>query len=227
MVLTVTNLVGFGGGSQAEGNDEFTQLLIHFDGADASTTFTDVSQNAFTVTTVGDGQVDTAQFMFGDGSLLCLGTSDGASVPDDVLLRPGTGDFTIDMWLRFNSVSAVDKVIYDKGANAAGSFFLFFYSVSLRVAFWTGATPLLQDSSAVSTGVWYHFAVVRSGSTIKMFRDGIEVDSASNSTNFNRTEDVLIGTRGGLEFNGWIDELRYSSIARWTTDFTPPTAPYG
>ena len=59
-----------------------TKLLIHADGADGSTSFTDSSASGHTITANGNAQVDTDQKEFGTGSLLCDGTGDYLSIPD-------------------------------------------------------------------------------------------------------------------------------------------------
>ena len=84
----------------------FTKSLLHFDGADASTTFTDESGKTFTAR--GNAQLDTAQQKFGTASGLFDGTGDYIDTPDHADWFLGTGDFTIDFWVRFSDV-AVDQ----------------------------------------------------------------------------------------------------------------------
>ena len=85
----------------------------------------------------------------------------------------------------------------------------------------------------VSTGTWYHFVVVRSGSTVKVYQDGVEKISGTNSDDITgSTQGVRIGKGNStgftsLDVDGWIDEVRVSKgVARWTTAFTPPSAEY-
>lgn len=88
------------------GNDQYTKLLLHCDGADASTTFTDASQAAHgNATPNGNAQVDTAQSKFGGASALFDGTGDFLSYADHADWHFGSGDFMADFWVRFNSVS--------------------------------------------------------------------------------------------------------------------------
>jgi len=79
----------------------------------------------------------------------------------------------------------------------------------------------------------YHIAIVRdSSSNLYMFINGTEIGSttASYTHNINVGAYLLrIGERkdGTHDLNGKIDELRISKgIARWTSNFTPPTSPY-
>ena len=96
-----------------------TVLLLHCDGTDASTTFTDSSSPAKTVTAVGDAQLDTAQFKFGTASGLFDGTGDELTVTDHADFDFGTGDFTIEFFVRFNSVTGVQGFCYEDAAETS------------------------------------------------------------------------------------------------------------
>jgi len=84
----------------------------------------------------------------------------------------------------------------------------------------------------MATGQWVHIAAVKNGSSIKIYENGTETGSGTLSSIYNSGQPVSIG---GLNSNspinflgGYIDELRISKgIARWTSDFTPPSVPYG
>ena len=77
-----------------------TKLLLHFDGADASTTFTDSSLAPHTLTPHGAAQVDTAQKQFGTGGGYITGASDYLTLDSASDFTFGTGDFTIETWVR-------------------------------------------------------------------------------------------------------------------------------
>src|SRR5262245_44331220 len=105
-MLRLTHRLGFAS-RPSEGNDNFTQFLAHCNGPNASTAFFESSQNKFTITANGNAQITTAQLVFGAFGSSCVmdGSSDFLSCPDNVLLRPGTGEFTVDFWARFNAGS--------------------------------------------------------------------------------------------------------------------------
>ena len=83
-------------------DDSYTKALLHFNGSDTSTTFTDESGKTWTGAVTA--QLDTAQKKFGTASLLLDGDSDYISTPDHADFDVGSGDFTIDFWVRFNAV---------------------------------------------------------------------------------------------------------------------------
>ena len=84
----------------------------------------------------------------------------------------------------------------------------------------------------MSNGTCYHIAVSRSGTSLKLFIDGVEKASATNSSNFSNATNVLgIGAlrdTGQYPLNGYIDDLRITKgVARYTANFTAPTNNFG
>lgn len=203
----------------------YTKLLLHYDGADGSTTFTDSSIYAKTVTANGNVQIDTAQSVFGGASGLFDGTGDYLTIADSADWDFGTGDFTIDFRIRFTGSG--DQCLVDVGGFAAGVMIQWSGGVDLNTFI---AGTQYSTGYNFSTGTWYHIAIVRNGTDVKQFVDGVQKGSTgTNSSNINTTVGVRIGQRvaGTYDLNGWMDELRISKgIARWTANFTPPSAAY-
>jgi hypothetical protein len=224
MFLT-THLVGFGAGSTADPN---TLLLLHGDGADAATTTTDSSLSARAVTFSGNAQLDTAQSKFGGSSFLFDGTGDSISVPDSADWV--FGDFTIEYFLRYNSVTVGGHV----GQHTSANEYWVIYRTgtpTLRLNAVTGGASVIDvtGSWTPSTATWYHVAVTRSGNDFRLFVDGTQVGvTTTDASPFpNIAAALQFGNHtetGGL--NGWLDEIRVSNTARYTANFTAPTAPF-
>jgi hypothetical protein len=217
-----------------------TVLLLHNDGPDGSPTFTDDSNSGHIVTTHGNTQIDTAQSIFGGASgyfpnsinnyLAAAGHSD---------FDFGTGEFTIDFWGKFNDFSPgtnnFSPVIVSKNCDVAGydGNWLFKIYAAFGPSFGTlngtGDVESVYANFPLNTGQWYHFAAVRQGNTLRLYVDGNEVGSGTvTKPLMDGANGITIGMWDGNYLNGWIDELRVSKgIARWTSDFTPPTGPYG
>ena len=217
--------------------DVYTKLLLHCDGSDASTTFADASTFAHTVTASGNAQIDTAQSKFGGGSLLLDGSSDHLSLDSSSDFAFGTGDWTIDFWLRKNSNPASGRVgvIYDPRPTGVNGAYPEIYVDDTGRLYYYAQTNNRITGNILANAVWYHIAVARSGTTTKMFQDGVQVGSDySDSNNYlvgagsrPRIGNIAILDEPSWGFNGWLDEIRVSKgIARWTTTFTPPTAAY-
>lgn len=213
------------------GNDANTVLLLHCDGSDTSTTFTDdsVGGNHGNATANGDAQVDTAQQKFGTGSLLCDGTGDFLSYAYDTDWNFGTGDFTLDFWLRLSTTGTDSGLLSHLGGAGSDGWSLRYLS-GTGLRFLTDSGGATDRAWSPSTATWYHVALIRTGTTMRMFIDGSQIGAdISNSEDLtNTTQTLYIGAdHVGTRLNGWMDEIRISKgIARWTTTFTPPTRAY-
>lgn len=223
------------GWSNIGGIDSYTKLMLHMNGTNGSTTFTDSELTPKSVTAAGNAQISTAQSKFGGASGLFDGTGDYLELADNADWAFGTEDLTIDFWVRFISVptSTITAVFYSQYNNGSNMIELYYKDSALYLQNYSGGTPIVDFNRAwtPTAGTWYHIAVVRTGNTFKMFINGTQIGtdySSSNSfTDF--TNLLRIGARnsttGGL--NGYIDEYRISKgVARWTTNFTPPTSQY-
>ena len=99
---------------------------------------------------------------------------------------------------------------------------------NLRIV-WGGAEQITPSSSPLSDGVWTHVALVRSGNTVTLYKDGTSIgtQTLSGAMPFDNTGLAigrLISNDTGYEFSGQIDDLRITKAARYSTTFTPPTA---
>lgn len=220
-------------------DDKYTVSLLHFSGADASTTISDEVLGK-TWTAGGNAQIDTAQSVFNGSSLLLDGTGDYAETADHVDFELGSGDFTLDARIRPNALPANNSymAIVAKGWDVAGQYGYFFAlaqeSLTRKLVFFystTGANALsIGVNWTPSTGTWYHVALARSGTTARFFVDGSQVgtDQTLNATIYNGTGTLRIGRSATqYDFNGWIDELRFSKgVARWVSGFTVPAKAY-
>ena len=184
-------------------------------------------RTARTVTTVGNAQVSTAQSKFGGASALFDGTGDYLNISPFTNIAPGTSDFTFEAWIRLPNDNVDYGIFGHDGFN--GDFMI------RRVN--DGTVRLGRDdvawdltSSAVTiANTWAHIAVCRTSTTAKIFVNGTQVASASNSQNYVLTNVFRIGSganMGASDFNGYMDEIRISNIGRYTANFTPSTTPF-
>jgi hypothetical protein len=165
-------------------------------------------------------------------------TASYLTIPDSTDWSFGTGDFTIDCWVKFNDLTG-NQVIVSQYQDGTHFWYLFKASTgnAFGVQFNNGATVGKYDMSSWSgvVNTWYHLVFERTTTTAKMFIDGVEqtlTEATAFSTNDvgDLTSVLYIGQHGtgASYFNGWISQLRISKgIARWTANFTPPTTTYG
>lgn len=227
--------------------DTYTKLLLQGRGADASTVIVDETDKI--VTAVGNAQIDTAQYKFGTGSILFDGTTDSLTTPDNADWAFGTGDFTIDFWFRPAATPTNYDVFIGQfeggGSDANQKVWKFDYGNGgrLRLEAFTVASYInttiasyqVTDAQTFSADTWYHLALVRNGTNIYIFKDGVSLSlTATTAISTNSMPDVsavltigLDQQNSGRDINGHIDELRVSKgIARWTANFTPPIEAY-
>ena len=221
----------------SQGFDSYTKFLSHFDGDDASTNIID--EIGHIITSHNTAQLDTAQFKFGTASLLLNGSNDWLSVPASADWNFGTGDFTIDCWIRLHAApSNTNSSIASQNSGANDYWWFYLHdegggNYTLRFFDRNSGVDLTVTSSsqALSLNTWYHVAMVRYGTDWRVYLNGTSIGSTTQVHTCVTSVDVLaIGdfSSGGDYFlNGWIDELRISKgIARWTANFTAPTTPY-
>ena len=218
-------------------SDTYTKLLSHMDGTDGSQIFTDSSLGGHSITARGNVQIDTAQSKLGGASGLFDGSGSCLSIQDSADWAFGSGDFTVDFWVRRNSIGTRQLILGQLAANGADSSvsFVIEFRADNKVAadFAIGGVFLSFASTRTITDTtdWHHIAYVRNGNNFYLCidgtRDGTYVTSASMTDSASSLSVGRAGDYNGLYFNRWIDELRISKgIARWTSNFTPPSAPY-
>lgn len=203
-------------------------LLLHMDGTDASTTFTDHSSSAKTVTANGNAQIDTAQSKFGGASGLFDGSGDYLSLTSHADFNFGTADFTIEGWVRFNSLTGAQSLISNY-QNTSNGFSLEMSASKLQFNA-TGDGVDSQGVTTLSTGQLYHWAVAREGTNLRLFLDGQVEDTDTNSANITSTAILALGRLGSINadyLNGWLDDVRITKgVARYTANFTVPSAAF-
>jgi hypothetical protein len=211
-----------GGGSNPYYAD--TVLQLHFDGD-----FADSSSYGHTATANGNAQIDASGLYYQCG--LFDGTGDYLSIPDAASLRFGTGDFTIEAWVKNDATAANNDTLIAKGSGAFanGEWNLYIDNTNGDFVFRYSTTSYLTSSgSVVADGTWQHIAVCRIGTAMKMYVDGSEVASATHSGDFNTTAQLVIGGLGpgAGDFKGRIDELRLLDVGVYSGAFTP-LGPFG
>ena len=177
------------------------------------------------VQAIGNAQIDTAQSKFGGASLLLDGTGDYLLTPDSEDWNIGTGNYTVDFWIRYTSIT--DTWFFSWGAGPNLGLRLNGGSMSPYQA---GVTNGIGIAFAPTLGQWYHIAQVRNGTTLTVYIDGVASGSsatASQSITGGATAfSVGAFNAGTSSMNGHIDEFRVSRNARWTSNFTPEVAEY-
>ena len=145
-----------------------------------------------------------------------------------------TGDFTFEMWVKINAWDPSGSFGY-KASFLGYSQHNFWLSInnSGKPQFRMGCGDLTFNYSATSNtnnweGNWKHMAIVRDGTTLKFFVDGVEEASKSCSGGtFMNSSTIKIGKNDGwpADLDAWISKIRYvKGSALYSSNFTPPTS---
>ena len=191
----------------------------------------DDSSNNFTITKVANADVSTTEKKFGTHSVYFDGTGDYLTVPAHSDFQVTSSDtVTIDFWAKRgttgsqkhfcggNTWSGVNESswIFDWGANG-----------TLRFANYTNS---FTTSAQTHDTNWHHIALVSDSGSQTVYFDGVSIGTGSITSTWGSSTAVLrIGSSGnnpgqGEEWNGYIDEFRWSDVARWTSNFSVPTS---
>ena len=210
----------------------YVTMLLHGDGTNGAqnNTFLDSSTNAFSITRNGNttqgsfspyGSNWSNWFNGGQDYFTIAGTSTACALP---------GDFTIEFWyfqtatVNYGSLfsttttyATTDSLRISTGNN----------NDTFEVA--SGGSGIFSASTSFSSGVWYHVALVRSGTTLTLYQNGVSVGSATNSQSF-VSSTFIIGDVQGVgqpyRLKGYISNFRLvKGTAVYTAAFTPPTSP--
>jgi hypothetical protein len=200
-----------------------TSLLLNFTNAGI---FDSAMMN--NLETVGNAQVSTSVVKYGTGSMAFDGSGDYLTLHNVLTSNLGSGPFTVELWVYFNSASGTQFILSNYQSVTVG------WGLGIasgNFAFWaTGDAPDISTSVAAATGVWYHLAVSGQSGAIRLFLNGTQIGSTFTGTPaLNSTATLRIGDGQGaaspLPFNGYIDDLRITKgAARYIGNFTPPVA---
>ena len=220
-----------------------TTLLLPFNGTNGATATDDLSNLNNAATFGGNASISTARSKFGGSSCHFDGTGDYVDVGGTYWTTGAaidSGDFTIEFWLNIDAWggNAYQSLLTNYGTGNGG--WAFYVSTSTGKVYWwhyNGSAWVYVNNStgtrtALSLDTWYHIAFTRSGNIFRLFLDGTQEDSltdsnAMTSSNAGVHNGIRIGAiNAGLDYpvNGYMDDLRITKgVARYTSNFTAPT----
>jgi len=227
-------------------NDSNTVFLIQSDSTDGGTNFQDNSSNGHVVNKFAGVHHETTNHLpgFGDTSIAFGGpnTDDILSVPYSSDLDFGTGDFVIDFWIRFEQASMSDNPYIITRKKTGGGTLIRFSWVGNNATdnnmWWIflgsgDYHKFAWNNSDRESRRWYHVALVRSGTSLRMFIDGKQIGLTTTSTeDVTDTTDLFIGGFDSAtdwpRFEGMLDEIRISkgTDRGWNSNFSTPVMSY-
>lgn len=186
--------------------------------------------SAFTLLPVwqlfGTASLSATQFRFGSKSF----NSTATTAYSTVITRNTTpANFTIEFFFFLNSTGAVLNLLSSTTANSLLIAFARF-PMNITVSIGQGASFNIANAVRLSTtalvvNTWYHLAIVRTNTQYRFFINGIEQNSITSALQMQPAAFSTFRLGGNTSaYNGFIDEFRISSVARYTANFTPATS---
>lgn len=200
-----------------------------------NSTIRDNSTNAFTVTVAGNTVTEQFGPYHADGIVSYSGYFDGT---DDYLnagtntaFAFGTGNFTIECWFYDNGTSVNSAVLVGSSNYGTGTNVQLYYNGVTNSLVYLGQTGLtITASTNVVENIWNHVAIVRSGTIVTLFLNGVSVGSVTDGNNITSTIAMCVGAtanaNGNTFFKGYISNVRIvKGTAVYTANFTPSIRP--
>ena len=212
-------------------------LLLHGDGQNGSNIFIDSSLFNSTLSNTGASNTSTLQTRFGYSSI-STGTGNIINTSSSLNYALGVSNFTLEFWFYPTAVGSQQRIfgnLNGTGYSGSNKWVLGFNNNTLQFYAINIAGPVLQGTTVISNNQWYHYALVRIGNTFIQYLNGVQDGStATSSTTIDGgTAQVLTiggsgnGTSAGETFTGFLDDIRLTNgIARYTSNFTPPSLPF-
>ena len=210
-------------------------MLLHGDGQNGSTQIVDSSQYATQFSAIGTSpNISTNYVKIGNASIYFPGSSSALTnylaSPVSSAYNFGTKDFTIECWFYGTSANAGNGGLIS-GVNGTAFSWGLYVTTTPSIAFYTAAFAIGVSSSTISFSTWYHIAVVKYGTTITLYLNGVSVGTPatlSASLDASTTANsILLGTMGAnTGFTGYLSQVRITiGVARYTSAFTLPNMP--
>jgi len=214
-------------------------LLLHGEGANNGTTFTDNSPSPKTPTIAGTGIVSTRtnKFKYGSASIE-FNTAVSPAAMDyaaDAAFGFGSGDFTLEAFVNStNTSSNINTIIELRDGSHTGICFWVgggVFSQPANVLGISSNSAVLATGGTVTANSWFHVAIARSGTTLKGFVDGVQAFSITDSRTYATSAPCRLGfdylASSAQCLIGNFDELRITKgVARYTAGFTPPSSAF-
>ena len=181
------------------------------------------------IITYGSAKTQANTVKYGSGALYFDGSGGSMYAPTNPKFGFGTGNFTIEFWLYLNATTQ-QSIVSALSSGTTQVVPHIYYSSGSGIRYYVNGSDAIVGG-ALSTGTWYHIAVCRSSGSTKMFINGTHTGSTyTDSNNYLSSTPIVLGDydtppSGSNTLNGYIDDLRVTNgIARYTTNFTPPTS---
>lgn len=207
-----------------DANFSSVSLLLPCNGNNGSTIIFDYSGSPKNVSVFGDTEISTAQSKYYGSSAIFDGSGDYLTVASSADFGFGTGNFTVEYWVRPALSGDTNQVVIDARASNSTTPWLIGHTTGGAIRYYDGAT--VRTGGAMSANTWNHVAWSRSSNVNRIYLNGSQVSTYTSTQNFGSSNGLTIGSNVLTtveRFNGYISDIRITKgVARYTANFTPP-----
>lgn len=207
-------------------------LLLHGDGTNGSTNIRDSSNNAKTATVAGNAAISTAQSKFGGASIALDGSGDFFTYDGSSVFAFGTGDYTIEGWVRVTTLADYNAFVDFRPSGTEGAY-PYIAIGATNIGLYINSGFVINAAHGMSNGTWHHVALCRVSGSTRLFVDGVQkgstyTDSITYLCGASRPVFGANGTSTGTQnFGGYMDDIRITKgVGRYSANFTPHSTPH-
>ncbi len=217
------------------------KLMAPFDGAQGSTSLANTA-GGFTLTNANAGSIAAGISAYGSSGSSYYTNSNGSAIANGTVAL-GSANFTVEGWVNFKRAlfyyhggGGYSAALLGTASGTLGSLEVIFYAPTataptrLCAAAAGGGAGFACANYNFALNTWHHVAVTRNGATLTLYINGQSSATGNAGTAAYATTAPRIGTQNIANyygyFDGYIDDFRITTgVARYSGNFTPPTAP--
>lgn len=212
-------------------------LLLHGEGADGGTVFTDSSNYNRPMTLAGTPITTTEAKKFGASSIKLYGNLTAVITNLDASLYLADNDFTIEFWIYYDvAVGSFSRGAFqaDSGSSPPWDITCLSSTNAINITLRNGGTQFATISTtALSVGQWYHIAFCRRNKTeLYAFVNGVQAQyfTIGSTLISNNSSGIYVGNNrnnSDLAPRFYLDDIRITNgVARYTGNFNIPASAF-
>lgn len=206
--------------------------LLNLNGPNGTQTFTDDKGGVWTPS-ASSVKLTNTQSRFGTTALTLAGN--GTLSSSNIYEVSSGTNYTLEFYAYITSSDLSSSIIFclsyiNTYAQMRVGVYGSQYDVLLSSGYQIWGNVSLRACGNVVINMWHHIALVVNSGNILFFVDGV-LNRTQSQTLYKYGKTSQIGIQAGVAtnpvFNGFLNGIRLTNgIARYTTNFTPPSAPF-